>query len=62
MRSLAAEGMGIIMVSSEMPEILALADRILVMNDGRITANLPAATATEQDILSYAIQKTELHT
>ena len=60
MRSLAAEGMGIIMVSSEMPEILALADRILVMNDGRITANLPAASATEQEILSYAIQKTEL--
>jgi ribose transport system ATP-binding protein len=60
MRSLAAEGMGIIMVSSEMPEILALADRILVMNDGRITANLPAASATEQEILSHAIQKTEL--
>ena len=57
MRSLAAEGMGIIMVSSEMPEILALSDRILVMNDGRITASLSASGATEQEILSYAIQK-----
>jgi len=57
MKSLAAEGMGIIMVSSELPEILSVSDRVLVMCEGALTADIPAKHATEQDILRYAIQK-----
>ena len=57
MKSLAAEGMGIIMVSSELPEILSVSDRVLVMCEGELTANLPIAAATEQEILKYAIHK-----
>jgi ribose transport system ATP-binding protein len=52
---LAAAGLGIIMVSSELPEILAISDRILVMADGRITAQFEAANATEDNILKAAI-------
>lgn len=57
MRTLAAEGMGIIMVSSELPEILAVSDRVLVICEGEMTANLPIANATEQEILKHAIHK-----
>lgn len=55
---LAGEGMGIIVVSSEMPEILAVADRILVMCEGAITAELSADEATEDKMLMKAIPKT----
>ena len=56
-KSLAAEGMGVIMVSSELPEILALSDRVLVVSEGSITANLPISSATEQEILKFAISQ-----
>ena len=56
-KQLAAEGMGIIVVSSELPEILALSDRVLVMCEGELTADLPANEATETSILKYAIHK-----
>jgi ribose transport system ATP-binding protein len=56
MRRLAAEGMGILMVSSELPEILAVSDRVLVMAEGRLTADLPVGEATENSILKHAIQ------
>ncbi len=59
MKGLAAEGMGIIMVSSELPEILAVSDRVLVLCEGELTANLPIDTASEQEILKYAIYKNE---
>ncbi|MBW4889376.1 sugar ABC transporter ATP-binding protein [Mucilaginibacter sp. HMF5004] len=52
---LAASGLGIIMVSSELPEILAISDRILVMADGTITAGFEVADATEDNILKAAI-------
>lgn len=55
---LAAEGLGIIMVSSELPEILAVCDRVLVMAEGRITAGFTASEATEDNILKAAIPKT----
>lgn len=55
---LAAGGLGIIMVSSELPEILAISDRILVMAEGSITAEFYAADATEDKILKAAIPKT----
>lgn len=56
-KSLAAEGMGIIMVSSELPEILAVSDRVLVICEGAVTADLPAEKSTEQEILKFAIHK-----
>ena len=41
MRSLAAEGMAVLMVSSELPEVIGMSDRILVMKDGRVAGELP---------------------
>jgi ribose transport system ATP-binding protein len=55
---LADEGLGIIVVSSELPEILAVSDRILVMAEGNITAAFSANEATEDNILKAAIPKT----
>lgn len=55
---LAGEGLGIIVVSSELPEVLAIANRILVMTEGRITAAFAASEATEDNILHAAIPKT----
>lgn len=52
---LAREGMAVLMISSEMPEILALSDRVLVMRQGAITAELDARTATQEEILRFAI-------
>lgn len=54
LRSIAKEGIGIIVVSSELPELLALCDRIIVMHEGRITGELTRAEATEQEIMRYA--------
>jgi ribose transport system ATP-binding protein len=51
---LASEGKGIILVSSELPELLACSDRILVMRDGRSTATLDANDATEERIMKAA--------
>ena len=56
-KQLASEGMGIIVVSSELPEILAVSDRILVMCEGELTADILANEATEAGILKYAIHK-----
>ena len=56
-KSLAAEGMGVIIVSSELPEILALSDRVLVVSEGVITANLPIKNTSEQEILKFAISQ-----
>ena len=47
MRQLAAEGKAILMVSSELPEIIGMSDRILVMRDGRLAGELPAGTSEE---------------
>ncbi|RYG21444.1 MAG: sugar ABC transporter ATP-binding protein [Chitinophagaceae bacterium] len=54
----AASGMGVIMVSSELPEILAIADRVLVMSEGRIKATFNAENATEDKILNAALSQT----
>ena len=45
---------GIIMVSSEMPELLGVSDRIIVMSGGRIAGELDAATATQEKIMELA--------
>ncbi len=54
-RQLAEEGLGILFISSELPEILGLSDRILVMRRGRIVAELDAAEATEEAIMRAAV-------
>ncbi|MFF5468370.1 sugar ABC transporter ATP-binding protein [Streptomyces achromogenes] len=51
---LAADGMAVLMISSDLPEILGMADRVLVMYEGRITADLPRAAATEETVLAAA--------
>lgn len=55
LRTLADSGVGILFASSELPEVLGLADRILVMCQGCITAELPAGGATEAEVLSAAM-------
>ena len=55
MNRLTARGAGIIMISSELPELLGMSDRILVMHRGRIHAELAAADATEERVLSAAL-------
>lgn len=52
---LAAEGRAILMISSELPEILGLSDRILVMHAGRIAGEFTAAEATQEKILQCAL-------
>jgi ABC-type sugar transport system ATPase subunit len=51
---LAAEGLGVVVVSSYLPEVLGLADRVLVMREGTVAGELPAAGATEEDVLHLA--------
>jgi len=50
---LAEEGKGILLISSEMPELLGMCDRIYVMNEGRIKGELEAAEATQESIMKY---------
>ncbi|MGH9142782.1 MAG: sugar ABC transporter ATP-binding protein, partial [Vicinamibacterales bacterium] len=52
---LTARGAAILMISSELPELLGMSDRILVMHRGRIQAELAAADATEERVLSAAL-------
>jgi len=57
LRDLAAQGMAILVVSSDLPEVLALAHRIVVMAEGRVAGELDAATASEIAILELASPK-----
>ena len=52
--SLAAKGKSVIMVSSEMPELLGVCDRILVMSGGKIAGEVDAASATQEKIMELA--------
>lgn len=54
MNRLVAKGKSIIMISSELPEVLGMCDRILVMRSGRITGELSAKEATQEKIMQYA--------
>lgn len=56
LRQLAASGTAVIVISSDLPEVLALGDRILVMSEGRITGELSSDEATEEAILKLASQ------
>jgi ribose transport system ATP-binding protein len=57
MRELADAGAAILMISSELPEVIGMSDRILVMRDGRIAGELPAG-ASERDVMSLATGET----
>jgi rhamnose transport system ATP-binding protein len=54
---LAAGGRAILLISSELPELLALCDRVLVMSEGRLTADLPRGAATQETIMSAAVPR-----
>ena len=58
LRDLAAKGVALLIVSSDLPEVLALADRIIVMAEGRTVGELPGASATEEDVLRLATKFT----
>ena len=57
-RQLAREGMATLVISSDLPEILALSDRILVMREGRIAGEMPRGGASEEKILALALPRT----
>ena len=54
MNELTREGKSIIMISSELPEILRMSDRIVVMCEGRLTGELPIEEASQEAIMEYA--------
>jgi ABC-type sugar transport system ATPase subunit len=54
-RQLAAEGMATLMISSDLPEVLSISDRILVMRGGRLVGELPGASATPENVLALAL-------
>jgi rhamnose transport system ATP-binding protein len=56
---LAADGRAILLISSELPELLALCDRILVMSEGHLTADIPRAEASEEAIMTAAVPQRE---
>jgi ABC-type sugar transport system ATPase subunit len=57
MRNLADSGIGILLISSELPEIMAMSDRIVVMSSGRLVDILPYSEATENRIMSLATSR-----
>jgi rhamnose transport system ATP-binding protein len=56
MSKLASEGMAILMISSELPEILGMSDRVIVMREGHVTGHFSRAEATQEKIISAATQ------
>lgn len=54
LQSLAEQGVAILLISSEMPEILGMSDRILVMHEGKLTGTLGSKEATEEKIMALA--------
>jgi putative multiple sugar transport system ATP-binding protein len=56
MNDLVAQGKSVIMISSEMPELLGMCDRIYVMNEGRMVAEMPAAEASQEKIMAAILK------
>ena len=56
MIDLVKQGKSIIMISSEMPELLGMSNRIIVMCNGKITGDLEDAEATQEKVMSFATQ------
>ena len=61
MRELADSGAAILMISSEMPELLRMSDRILVLREGEIVGEIPRSAANEQRVVGYASGGTAWH-
>jgi rhamnose transport system ATP-binding protein len=56
---LVADGLAVLMISSELPEVLGMADRVLVLREGRITAEFPRAKADENSVMRAATGQTQ---
>lgn len=56
---LASKGVGILMISSDLPEILTMSDRIYVMREGEIVKELPGIGTTQEDVIGYAAGRRE---
>ncbi|MDN6272053.1 MAG: D-xylose ABC transporter ATP-binding protein, partial [Bifidobacterium crudilactis] len=54
MNELAGRGVAIIMVSSDLPEVLGVSDRIIVMHEGKIAGQLPGEGATQEQVMQLA--------
>ena len=52
---LAQQGIGVIMISSELPEVIGISDRVIIMREGKLSGELKGSDLTEEKILSYAI-------
>ncbi len=57
-RDLAAKGVATLVISSDLPELLSLCDRLLVIRSGRIAGELQGATATQEAVLELALPDT----
>jgi putative multiple sugar transport system ATP-binding protein len=57
---LASEGKGIILISSELPEILGVCDRIYVMREGKVVGELPASEASQEIVMKYIMTQQEV--
>lgn len=55
MIKLAQQGIGVIMISSELPEVIGISDRVIIMREGKLSGELKGSDLTEEKILSYAI-------
>jgi rhamnose transport system ATP-binding protein len=62
MSKLASEGIAILMISSELPEVLGMSDRVIVMREGRMTGQFTRAEATQEKIISAATATLEVST
>ena len=58
--ALADEGKGVVVISSEMPELLGLCDRICVMNEGRFVAEMTRAEASQEAIMRAIMQSVRI--
>ncbi|MBS1906156.1 MAG: ATP-binding cassette domain-containing protein [Actinobacteria bacterium] len=58
--SLASEGKGVIVISSELPELIGLCDRIYTLAEGRITADVPRSEATAENLMRFMTQEKEV--
>ena len=59
MSELAGQGVAVLMISSELPEVLGMADRVLVMHEGRLTGELSRAEADEESVIRLATGQVE---
>lgn len=53
---LVAQGKGVLVISSEMPEVLGMASRIYVMNEGKIVAEMPRSEASQESIMAAILK------